>query len=98
MDRPVANLGAIEAEDIPLFSAGKLVLQRFTIIRLVGSGAMGDVYEAKDNQLGRVALKTIRPELASDPHMLFAFVEMAESNADKAIAALNGMNEDGDGA
>jgi hypothetical protein len=58
------NLGSVNNDDVSLFSASEVVLERFTIIRLVGSGGMGDVNEAEDRELGPVALKTIRPELA----------------------------------
>src|SRR6266498_77330 len=36
---------------------------RFRIVRLIGKGGMGEVYEAEDPEFGRrVALKTLRPE------------------------------------
>jgi serine/threonine protein kinase len=43
------------------FSAGTLLAGRYLIRRFVGKGAMGEVYEALDNQLKqrRVALKTV---------------------------------------
>jgi tetratricopeptide (TPR) repeat protein/tRNA A-37 threonylcarbamoyl transferase component Bud32 len=48
-----------------VFSPSQVVLGRFQIIRLVGSGGMGDVYEAVDQELNQtVALKTIRTEIA----------------------------------
>lgn len=55
------------------FSAGELILERFRIIRFVGGGGMGEVYEAHDLEMGRVALKTIRPEIAGDPEMFARF-------------------------
>jgi eukaryotic-like serine/threonine-protein kinase len=57
-----------------VFSENVLVASRFRIIRLIGDGAMGEVYEAFDERLQvRVALKTLRPELTSDPQSLDRF-------------------------
>ena len=48
------------------FAPGDRLGNRFEILRLIGGGGMGEVYEAFDCELGEaVALKTIRPELAS---------------------------------
>jgi CHASE2 domain-containing sensor protein/tRNA A-37 threonylcarbamoyl transferase component Bud32 len=43
--------------------------QRFEIVRHLGRGGMGDVYEVKDTRMGdrRAALKTIRPDKELDP-------------------------------
>jgi tetratricopeptide (TPR) repeat protein len=50
------------------FAPTQLVAGRFEIVRFIGHGAMGAVYEAKDSELvEHVALKTIRPEIATDP-------------------------------
>ena len=47
---------------------------RFRILRFVGKGGMGEVYEAADQELGgHVALKTLRPELNADPEFLSRF-------------------------
>ena len=43
--------------------------QRFEIVRHLGRGGMGDVYEVNDTRMGgrRAALKTIRPDKELDP-------------------------------
>jgi tetratricopeptide (TPR) repeat protein/predicted Ser/Thr protein kinase len=47
---------------------------RYEILQTIGEGGMGAVYKAKDRELDRfVALKVIRPELASDPSILARF-------------------------
>jgi eukaryotic-like serine/threonine-protein kinase len=55
------------------FSAGELILDRFKVVRYVGGGGMGEVYEALDLEMGRVALKTIRTDVARDADMLSRF-------------------------
>jgi serine/threonine protein kinase len=58
----------------PIFRVHQVIARRFEILRFIGRGGMGEVYEAKDLDLGeRVALKAIRPEFSSDPVMLKRF-------------------------
>lgn len=57
-----------------VFSKDELVASRFRIVRHIGDGGMGEVYEAFDEKLrARVALKTLKRELASDPQALERF-------------------------
>src|SRR5687767_9586250 len=48
--------------------AGQAFGPRYHIIRVLGAGGMGVVYQAFDDELGvAVALKVIRPEVLEDP-------------------------------
>lgn len=59
---------ATERRSQPLFAPGEVLAERYEIVRYIAQGGMGEVYEAEDRQLQtRVALKTVRPEIASDP-------------------------------
>src|SRR5580700_2209496 len=47
-------------------SVGDILAGRFSVIRFVARGGMGEVYEAEDLELGgSVAIKTIRPDVLS---------------------------------
>jgi eukaryotic-like serine/threonine-protein kinase len=53
---------------------GTVLADRFEILQLLGQGGMGAVYKARDTELERlVALKLIRPDLASHPEILRRF-------------------------
>ena len=63
-------------------------LGRFEIIRLISVGGMGEVYLAKDDQLGRnVAIKVLNDECERDEKNLQRFIQEA-----KAASALNHPN------
>jgi len=70
--------------------AGELSGRRlggYRIVRLLGSGAMADVYLAEQTSLGRhVALKVLRPETLRHP----AAVERFEREARSAAALVHG--------
>ena len=57
-----------------LFPPGTLLGSRYRILRILGEGGMGAVYQACDQELDRlIALKVIRPELAGNPSILQRF-------------------------
>jgi eukaryotic-like serine/threonine-protein kinase len=62
------------ADSLPPVNPEDVLCQRFRIVRAVGEGGMGHVYEAFDAELAvRVALKVIRPEISADPEALARF-------------------------
>ncbi len=64
------------------------VISHYRIIEKIGSGAMGEVFQARDERLGRdVALKLIRPASSQNPDHLRRFEQEA-----RAAAALNHPN------
>ena len=59
---------------LPSLEPGTLLGDRYEILALLGQGGMGAVYKAADREFDRaVALKVIRPELASNPEILARF-------------------------
>lgn len=81
-------LEAESAEAIPTFSSDDVLSERFLIVRFIGRGGMGEVYEARDTRLRRdVAIKVLPQSFANDADRLRRFEQEA-----RAVAALNHPN------
>ncbi len=71
-----------------VFSPGEVIAGRYRIVGLVGTGGMGEVYEARDLEPGershgkglraRVAIKTVLPELLGNFKIIARFEREAE--------------------
>jgi serine/threonine protein kinase/tetratricopeptide (TPR) repeat protein len=76
LEKPVLLTPTAESgiSGLQMLSPGSVVSSRFEIVRFIGQGGMGQVYEAFDLELKvRVALKAIRPEIAADAQVLSRF-------------------------
>ena len=59
---------------LPALEPGVLLSSRYEVLSFLARGGMGEVYEARDLELGiSVALKTIRTDLARDENALRRF-------------------------
>ena len=76
-DDPLIHIENLYPTTKDELSAGDVVLERFRIVRRIGAGGMGEVYEAEDLDLNRrrIALKIILPAIANNPAILNRFKE-----------------------
>jgi serine/threonine-protein kinase len=65
----IASDGPCNSTPVCMFEYSTLVAGRFRVLRLIGRGGMGEVYESEDEAISsrpHVALKVIRPEFSSN--------------------------------
>ncbi len=90
--RPISS-----AWQLPALLPGMMLGGRYEILQTIGQGGMGAVYKAEDRELGRtVALKVIRPELASNPEILQRFKQeilLASKVTDRNIIRIYDLGE-----
>ncbi len=80
-------------------SPGQVIDGRYTIIKLIGRGAMADVFEARDGATSeKVAIKILRDVLAQDPESVARFEREAhvqERIRHPNVAVLHGVGVHG---
>ncbi len=77
------------------FAVDDLVAGRYRIVRFIARGGMGEVYEVEDLTLkGRLALKTIRPDVAADEKNVARFrreIQLARSITHPNVCRIHGL-------
>jgi serine/threonine protein kinase len=85
---------------VEALSLGATFSGRYYIIRELGRGGMGKVYEALDKELEeKVALKLIRPDIAADERMIQRFrneLKFARKIVHKNVCRMFDLNKDGE--
>jgi len=96
------------SEDLQDFSlaSGRVLASRYRIVSFLGRGAVGEVYEAEDLELGgEIAVKVLRPEIAGDERVLQRFkreIQLARRvthpNVCRVFDLIHHHGEEGSGA
>jgi serine/threonine protein kinase len=99
LESPALEVAArMMTDNAPVLTIGQ-TLGHYQIKSQLGKGGMGEVYQAKDQKLGRdVAIKTLPPEFARDPDRVARFNREAKLLASlnhTNIAAIYGLEESG---
>ncbi len=65
-----------------MIGVGSVISGKYRLLRLLGDGGMGSVYEAQHELLGtRVAIKVLHPDLARRPGLVDRFLQEAKVSA-----------------
>ena len=90
-----------EAEGAANTRAGKILGGKYRLVRLLGAGGMGEVYEAQHELIGRrFAIKFLHPQLASNSEVVARFQREAQAaggleNENIAAVVDAGTSDDG---
>ncbi|MDB4956337.1 MAG: serine/threonine protein kinase [Myxococcales bacterium] len=97
---PQTRLGIVDVKPKPVPElVGKLVLDRYLVVRKLGAGAMGAVYRGEDVKTRRqVAIKVLHDHLLHDPTMLARFRREATAAARLAHENVVGVLDVGETA
>ncbi|ANM31866.1 hypothetical protein ABI59_23355 [Acidobacteria bacterium Mor1] len=87
-----SDSGARRGAGKKVFETGQVVAGRYRVERFLSRGGVGQVYEVEDRELGgRVALKTLHPDLASSPSAVEQFkreIALARTVTDEHVCRL----------
>ncbi len=81
--RDAATLDESEDDALRDDLVGKTINETYTVMRVVGEGGMGRVYEARHTRISskRFAIKMLHPEFARQPQVISRFQREAEAAA-----------------
>jgi tRNA A-37 threonylcarbamoyl transferase component Bud32 len=81
--RDAVELAEVDADAEHDEIVGKTLSQTYSIVRVIGEGGMGRVYEARHTRIGskRFAIKMLHPEFARQPEVISRFQREAEAAA-----------------
>jgi eukaryotic-like serine/threonine-protein kinase len=81
---------------------GDVIHGKYRLVRLIGDGGMGSIYEARHELLGsHVALKFLHPDLARRPNILARFLQEAQLSAtlqSPHIVQVSDIGQEGSGS